>query len=499
MEPKRYCETRRRNSFQKNLKYNSNLELNTIITKNFLKNRKSSEFESTGQENEEIIVKKKRKSFQFNGQILLKPIIKRNSNQCERKKIEINLNSHILPFKVDRKSISGKEMSNIYSNSPTKNNPNIQLFRNKNKVNKFQITCIDREIKPKYNSLKDLPVNMQFDENKLMSNEVYQYKGDKIEIIYNSLNNLRYTTGTQKGFNKSTKKEKENNQDVALILESVCGIKNYNIYCIMDGHGSNGHHVSNYIKDKIIQHFNNITFYFKKIKKKSEDCEYPENILDLIKKKLKKNNFQKIRDFYKLIDDGLSSNEIMFDINFSGSTCIILFQIGNYLISSNVGDSRAIMLKENSEIIELSKDQKPENENEKIRIEKCGGIISQCNDLYDDGKQGGPFRIWLKGHDYPGIAMSRSIGDKTAHGIGVISEPEILEFNIDDKCEYLVLGSDGIWSYLTNEKVNEIIRPFLNQKNAENACKEVIKKATLTWFENDKNVDDITVSIIYVK
>ena len=55
-----------------------------------------------------------------------------------------------------------------------------------------------------------------------------------------------------------------------------------------------------------------------------------------------------------------------------------------------------------------------------------GGIVSQCNDLYDDGKEGGPFRIWMKGCDYPGLAMSRSIGDKIAHSIGVINEPEII-------------------------------------------------------------------------
>ena len=61
-----------------------------------------------------------------------------------------------------------------------------------------------------------------------------------------------------------------------------------------------------------------------------------------------------------------------------------------------------------------------------------GGIVSQCNDLYDDGKEGGPFRVWMKGCDYPGIAMSRSIGDKIAHNIGVINEPEIMEFTSDE-------------------------------------------------------------------
>ena len=182
-----------------------------------------------------------------------------------------------------------------------------------------------------------------------------------------------------------------------------------------------------------------------------------------------------IKDFYISLDEGLTAKEILFDSNFSGSTCILLFQIGNYLISSNVGDSRAIMIKENNEIIELSLDQKPENENEKKRILKMGGVISQCNDLYDDGKEGGPFRIWVKGCDYPGIAMSRSIGDKIAHDIGVISEPEILDFNLDDKCKYLIMGSDGVWQYLKNENVVEIISPFLEEKMLKKLLKKLLK------------------------
>ena len=195
----------------------------------------------------------------------------------------------------------------------------------------------------------------------------------------------------------------------------------------------------------------------------------------------------------------MSANEIHFDTNFSGSTCTILFQIGNYLICSNVGDSRAIMIKENNEIIELSKDQKPEDPEEKKRIENMGGIVSQCNDLYDDGKEGGPFRIWLKGCDYPGIAMSRSIGDQIAHSIGVSSEPEIFNFDINEKCECLVIGSDGIFQYLKNEDVANIIRPFISKKEAENGCKEIIRKASLNWMDNDNNIDDITVSIIFLK
>jgi len=37
----------------------------------------------------------------------------------------------------------------------------------------------------------------------------------------------------------------------------------------------------------------------------------------------------------------------------------------------------------------------------------------------------GPYRVWLKTEQYPGLAMSRSIGDFVAASVGVISEPGI--------------------------------------------------------------------------
>ena len=53
--------------------------------------------------------------------------------------------------------------------------------------------------------------------------------------------------------------------------------------------------------------------------------------------------------------------------------------------------------------------------------------------------------------------MSRAIGDKIAHSIGVINEPEILVFNLDEESKFILLGSDGVWQYLNNQEINDII------------------------------------------
>ena len=427
--------------------------------------------------------KEKSRKASYHSKIILKPIIK------DKSEYSMKATNSPLIFRQDNFKLKQKIRHSSKSG--------IALpFYMKSKFQNDKIICINKEKKNSSDKTLSLYIDRDLDEEEEEKNNKLNEKLIKIDIIYKNENCI---SATQKGFLAKKNIEKENNQDCSLIIENVCGIKNYNIYSIMDGHGSNGHLVSNFIKDNIIKYFNDISFYFKKIKpKEKSSIIYPENILDLIFKKLKKNDYQKIKDFYKEVDELLSSIEVHFDSNFSGSTCIIIFQIGNNIISSNVGDSRALLIKENKEIIELSHDQKPDNENEKKRIEEMGGIVSQCNDLYDDGKEGGPFRIWMKGCDYPGIAMSRSIGDKIAHSIGVINEPEIIEFNLDELSKFIILGSDGVFQYLNNKEINDIIFEE-KEKIGENICKKIIYKAINKFIENDEYVvDDITISFISI-
>jgi len=57
----------------------------------------------------------------------------------------------------------------------------------------------------------------------------------------------------------------------------------------------------------------------------------------------------------------------------------------------------------------------------------------------------------------PGLAMSRSFGDHAAAEVGVISEPEILEMNLIEDDKFIVIASDGVWEFLSNDEVVRII------------------------------------------
>jgi serine/threonine protein phosphatase PrpC len=60
----------------------------------------------------------------------------------------------------------------------------------------------------------------------------------------------------------------------------------------------------------------------------------------------------------------------------------------------------------------------------------------------------------------PGLAMSRSLGDQIAHSVGVSSIPEIKTFlvGVDDK--FVIIGSDGVFEFLTNEDLARIVLPY---------------------------------------
>ena len=269
------------------------------------------------------------------------------------------------------------------------------------------------------------------------------------------------------------------NQDSFLVIQNEYKLNDFNIFSVMDGHGTNGHLISRFVT----KYF---TSFFRKNKKMniltSEDAVY---------QRLKKNNFDILkRAFHHAERDIGKSN---FDANFSGTTCVMVFQVGDKIICANVGDSRAIMIK-NDKIIPLSIDQKPNDPEEEKRIIQHGGEVSQYE---EDGEKSGPFRVWKKGEVYPGIAMSRSIGDLFASTLGVIPEPVFIEENIDSDTNFIIVASDGVWEFLSNERVKDIVMPFYKKNDPDGACKALIKESTEWWNKEDIVVDDITVIAVF--
>lgn len=70
------------------------------------------------------------------------------------------------------------------------------------------------------------------------------------------------------------------------------------------------------------------------------------------------------------------------DSKLSGSTGVIVLVKDGHLHCANVGDSRAILIKGASYVIELSTDQKPSDPVEKQRIIANGGRVHPCRSTF---------------------------------------------------------------------------------------------------------------------
>ena len=271
------------------------------------------------------------------------------------------------------------------------------------------------------------------------------------------------------------------NQDSFLVLQNQYNLKDFNIFSVLDGHGVNGHLVSRFVT----KYF---TSFFKNNKKMNSNKNEDEVFY-----RLKKNDSDILKRAFRHAERDIEKNSDI-DANFSGTTCVMVLQVGEKILCANVGDSRAIMVKENNVIIPLSIDQKPDDPEERKRIEENGGEISQYE---EDGEKSGPFRVWKKGEVYPGIAMSRSIGDFIATTLGVVPLPKFIEEKIDKDTKFIVLASDGVWEFLSNEKVAEIVLPYYKKNDPDGACKALIKKSTEWWNQEDIVVDDITAIVVF--
>ena len=307
---------------------------------------------------------------------------------------------------------------------------------------------------------------------------------------------------TQPGINDNKEKI---NQDSYLILENLFGLK-FNIYGIFDGHGDNGHLISNLVSTLLNKYFTNKINYCIKNKNESKEISESEssifkdevNITDEMLSEIfsEKNNF--IKDTIRILDE--KSNECNFDLNFSGTTCVLLFILENKIVCSNIGDSSCYLFhcsneeRWTHELISIL--HKPEDPNEQKRIIENGGVIHPYYD--EDGVFEGPDRVYVKGKTYPGLSLTRSIGDLEGEKVGIISEPDIIAKKIDSTCKYLVLGSDGLWDMIKPYDVIRIVNPFFNKGDPKGACNALLKRANKNWDKDESERDDITIIVVFI-
>jgi len=77
--------------------------------------------------------------------------------------------------------------------------------------------------------------------------------------------------------------------------------------------------------------------------------------------------------------------------------------------------------------------------------------------------------------------MSRSIGDLVASSVGVIAEPDIYEYMLRKSDKFIVIASDGVWEFLSNEQVVEIVSKHYLKGDPTAAVEELVKISREYW------------------
>lgn len=274
---------------------------------------------------------------------------------------------------------------------------------------------------------------------------------------------------SKKGFAPYNPKKK--NQDALIMAEDP---KTRSLFlCVLDGHGEDGDKVAQAIKAK----FANYLFKHR---------SFADDIKTAISDVVAKVESEILRD-------------ASIETDFSGTTFTCAVIRGNTMTTGNIGDSRSTVGFRNASGgitgIAISQDHKPDLPEEKARIEAKGGRVFAVE--YDDGVDGPP-RVWLGHMDVPGLAMSRSLGDAVAHSAGVSSEPDFVEyeFNPDGREDLiLVLASDGLWEFMTDQEVMEMA---VQTTEPRYAVDKLISEANERWMAEEQVIDDTTVCVAFL-
>lgn len=382
----------------------------------------------------------------------------------------------------------------------------------------------------------------------IKSNNIYknfrfkiEYKENEDELINNNIKNLLlYTTSYNPTGNlficidKTYKNLLESYTfrdtplGITLIYEKGVKINDYinkdkffvlinsdiEIYVLLDGHGPFGDIIAQKVQDKVFSYF---------IKEENQNL---------------KDNYEKIfNSLYEEMQNFLITNdkynyESEYDCILSGTSLTIIIKKDNFLYCSNIGnvscfiyyvdqnipsrfnidiltinDSRLeINLTENNifdlksfigkklSLVEAKIKHIYKNYNygdEIRRIYEYGGELRK---IADEKKQ----RIFVKGEYYPGVINSRSLGDRLANCIGVISNPHCNKYKLKHNINYkLFLYTDGIGNNIKQYDIINIIRNQA-QMNIFNGVKKIIDEAHI-FFEGQNYSPDMTIIIKELK
>ena len=347
---------------------------------------------------------------------------------------------------------------------------------------------------------------IKFSKNKVWKNDILlkvqnikklHLKKNEIKIrIVNSL----ILAGRLSPFRRSNYSNKKFNQDCVYTNIDLISSKldEISLFGIFDGNGQYGKSIALAFKNYVVDYFLNCNEMRVTLKK--------DNFYSILY-----NSFVFAQNY--LINN---SNKLNINMNFSGATGIIVLyphNNTNKVYCANIGRNKCIFYTMTGPI-KLSYELYPNRASEKDRIERFKeqnkeklknkkkennkeedeNNNKEKNIILIDQKRK---ELFLK--EFIELDISRCIGNLAAEELGIIPGPEIGESDIKlNKGKFIVIGTESLWKYLTEEEVGDIVNLHYPTYDCEGACKDLQDLAKDRWKEkNDGAYDDISVVIIF--
>mmetsp|Transcript_17706 Transcript_17706/g.30968 ORF Transcript_17706/g.30968 Transcript_17706/m.30968 type:complete len:480 (-) Transcript_17706:130-1569(-) len=252
----------------------------------------------------------------------------------------------------------------------------------------------------------------------------------------------------------------------------------WEVYCIMDGHGPDGHWPSQ-------RGVNAMPFYLQQA-----ECSAL-----LAAGKVEQALHVAFEQTQRSMEHHGWEEKIKLFISGTTASVVLRHPDKSSVWVATTGDSRVVMLAPGAGVMQLTQDHTPLVQVELDRVQSSGCEL-ECQ-THDDGCV--ERRIFLKGKKYPGIAMTRSLGDLCVKGSGVTAIPEVVEWPFQTGTGAMILvASDGVWEFLKTEDVGRIVLRELGRNSTpKETLAKLFETAKARWAEEEDNYcDDISAVLV---
>jgi serine/threonine protein phosphatase PrpC len=205
-----------------------------------------------------------------------------------------------------------------------------------------------------------------------------------------------------------------------------------------------------------------------------------------------------------------TSNQKNIDIgDLSGSCAIVTYFCGTKMFVANTGDCRCVLARRQPDgtlqAIACSNDHKATEKQEEERLRKQ---FPDEHDIIYGGRVKGKleptrafgdvlFKQKLFSQAQPELLGRRYRKWNPPY---ITVDPEITEFDIDpEKDEFAILGTDGLFDFLSNQEIVDIVHQHMQNQPSEeaettttNVCDTLIKRVLLKAMEPLSNLDNKT-------